>query len=168
MQIHNELTGEIPPELGDLTNLERLSLHLNRLSGKIPAELGNLANVQYMQLHYNELTGEVPPDFGRLASVEILFLDNNQLTGMLPQTMTELTLLRLFYFLDNAGLCAPADDAFQTWLQNVDTFRGSTCGSVDSDEDRPVLEALYTATNGQNWENSENWLSERPLRNGMA
>ena len=157
------MTGEIPPELGDLTNLERLSLHLNRLSGKIPAELGNLANVQYMQLHYNELTGEVPPDFGRLASVEILFLDNNQLTGMLPQTMTELTLLRLFYFLDNAGLCAPADDAFQTWLQNVDTFRGSTCGSVDSDEDRPVLEALYTATNGQNWENSENWLSERPL-----
>ena len=161
--VRRGLTGQIPPELGDLTNLERLSLHLNRLSGKIPAELGNLANVQYMQLHYNELTGEVPPDFGRLASVEILFLDNNQLTGMLPQTMTELTLLRLFYFLDNAGLCAPADDAFQTWLQNVDTFRGSTCGSVDSDEDRPVLEALYTATNGQNWENSANWLSERPI-----
>ena len=161
--VRRRLTGEIPPELGDLTNLERLSLHLNRLSGKIPAELGNLANVQYMQLHYNELTGEVPPDFGRLASVEILFLDNNQLTGMLPQTMTELTLLRLFYFLDNAGLCAPADDAFQTWLQNVETFRGSTCGSVDSDEDRPVLEELYTATNGQNWENSANWLSERPI-----
>ena len=157
------LTGEIPPELGDLTNLERLSLQLNRLSGEIPAELGNLANVQYMQLHYNELTGEVPPDFGGLASLEILLLDNNQLTGMLPQTMTELTLLRFFYFLDNAGLCAPADDAFQTWLQNVDTFRGSTCGSVDSDEDRPALEALYAATNGQNWEESDNWLSERPI-----
>ncbi len=157
------LTGEIPPKLGDLTNLERLSLQLNRLSGEIPAELGNLANVQYMQLHYNELTGEVPPDFGGLASLEVLLLDNNQLTGMLPQTMTELTLLRLFYFLDNAGLCAPADDAFQTWLQNVDTFRGSTCGSVDSDEDRPALEALYAATNGQNWEESDNWLSERPI-----
>ena len=161
--VGNELTGEIPPELGDLTNLERLGLQNNRLSGEIPVELGNLANLQYMQLHYNELTGEVPLDFGRLANLEVLFLDNNHLTGMLPQTMTELTLLRLFYFLDNAGLCAPADDAFQTWLQNVDTFRGSTCGSVDSDEDRPVLEALYTATNGQNWENSENWLSERPL-----
>ncbi len=157
------LTGEIPQELGDLTNLERLSLQLNRLSGEIPAELGSLANVQYMQLHYNELTGEVPPDFGGLASLEILLLDNNQLTGMLPQTMTELTLLRFFYFLDNAGLCAPADDEFQTWLQNVDTFRGSTCGSVDSDEDRPALEAIYAATNGQNWEESDNWLSERPI-----
>ena len=82
---------------------------------------------------------------------------------MLPQTLTQLTLLRVFYFLDNAGLCAPADDAFQTWLQNVDTFRGSTCGSVDSDEDLPVLEALYAATNGQNWEDSDNWLSERPI-----
>ena len=105
-------------------------------------QLGNLANLQYHgQLHYNELTGEVPPDVGNLSKLRTLFLDNNQLTGMLPHTLTELTLLRTFYFLDNAGLCAPADDAFQTWLQNVNTFRGSTCGSVDSDEDRPALEA---------------------------
>ena len=34
-------------------------------------------------------------------------------------------------------------------------------GSADSDRD--VLVALYNATNGANWENSENWLSERPI-----
>ena len=160
---HNELTREIPGELGNLTNLERLYLHVNRLTGEIPPELGNLVNLEFMGLHFNELTGEVPPDVGNLSKLRTLLLDNNQLTGMLPQTMTELTLLRTFYFLDNAGLCAPADQAFQTWLQNVEGFRGSTCGSVDSDEDRPVLEAIYNATNGPNWEHNDNWLSEQPI-----
>ena len=43
--VRRGLNGEIPPELGDLTNLERLALQLNRLSGEIPVELGNLANL---------------------------------------------------------------------------------------------------------------------------
>ena len=79
------------------------------------------------------------------------------------QSMTQLTSLRAFHFIDNAGLCAPADDAFQGWLENVETFRGSTCGAVDSDEDRPALEAIYNATDGPNWEESNNWLSELPI-----
>ena len=33
------LSGKIPPELGSLTNLERLHLNWNELSGKIPSEL---------------------------------------------------------------------------------------------------------------------------------
>ena len=38
----NELTGEIPPELGGLTSLQGLALHVNELTGEIPPELGNL------------------------------------------------------------------------------------------------------------------------------
>ena len=41
----NRLSGEIPPELGDLTNLGRLHLNFNYLSGEIPPELGNLTNL---------------------------------------------------------------------------------------------------------------------------
>ena len=37
----NQLTGEIPAELGDLTNLKGLWLDRNQLTGEIPAELGN-------------------------------------------------------------------------------------------------------------------------------
>ena len=40
------MTGEIPAELGSLTNLEQLYLHDNQLSGEIPAELGNLTNLE--------------------------------------------------------------------------------------------------------------------------
>ena len=38
----NDLSGEIPAELGSLSNLTGLGLNVNGLSGEIPAELGNL------------------------------------------------------------------------------------------------------------------------------
>ena len=36
----NELTGEIPPELGNLTNLNWLDLSNNQLTG-VPSQVGN-------------------------------------------------------------------------------------------------------------------------------
>ena len=41
----NDLSGEIPAELGSLPSLEGLQLHNNQLTGAIPAELGNLTNL---------------------------------------------------------------------------------------------------------------------------
>ena len=54
------LTGEIPPELGDLTDLVHLDLRQNRLSSEIPAELGNLTNLTDLYLSGNQLTGCMP------------------------------------------------------------------------------------------------------------
>ena len=54
----NNLTGEIPAELGNLTNLERLGLEGNQLRGEIPAELGNLTNLEVADfLAINQLSG---------------------------------------------------------------------------------------------------------------
>ena len=54
------MSGEIPAELGNLTNLERLHLKWNQLSGEIPATLGNLANLERLNLGKNQLSGEIP------------------------------------------------------------------------------------------------------------
>ena len=53
----NQLTGSIPPELGNLANLTRLILFLNQLTGAIPVELGSLTNLTDLSLEINQLTG---------------------------------------------------------------------------------------------------------------
>jgi ribosomal protein L35AE/L33A len=56
----NNLNGEIPPELGNLTGLERLLLNDNMLNGALPFELGNLSELIYLWLEENNLCGEIP------------------------------------------------------------------------------------------------------------
>jgi hypothetical protein len=57
----NNLSGSIPPELGNLTKLEDLWLRDNELSGPIPPELGKLTNLRYLLLSGNNLSGSIPP-----------------------------------------------------------------------------------------------------------
>ena len=49
------MSGEIPPALGKLANLEWLYLPEDRLSGEIPPELGNLVNLEELNLSTNQL-----------------------------------------------------------------------------------------------------------------
>ena len=65
----NQLKGEIPPELANLTNLKVLALGGNELTGTIPAWLGSLANLEELYLWENELTGEIPSELGSLANL---------------------------------------------------------------------------------------------------
>ena len=77
----NGLSGEIPPELGSLGNLEELWLIANELSGEIPPELGSLGNLEELWLIANELSGEIPPELGSLGNLEVLALSGNELRG---------------------------------------------------------------------------------------
>ena len=158
------MTGEIPTELGNLSNLRRLYLNVNRLTGEIPTELGNHSSLERLYLNVNRLTGEIPTELGNLSNLFVLRLNNNQLTGELPQSLTGLTMLGRLHFDNNAGLCAPTDEAFQTWLQSVFIVRGDNCVAEDSAEDRAALVELYNATDGANWTNNTNWLSDEPMR----
>ena len=89
----NGLTGEIPPELGDLEGLTRLCLCGNDLTGEIPPELGGLAGLTYLDLSGNALSGEIPPELGGLASLIWLYLDSNGLSGGIPAELSGLSSL---------------------------------------------------------------------------
>ena len=89
--LQNGLTGEIPPELGNLANLIVLRLYLDHLTGKIPPELGNLANLRILWLMSNDLTGEIPPELGNLTDLYDLRLASNDLTGEIPPELSNLT-----------------------------------------------------------------------------
>ena len=92
--LNNQLSGEIPAELGKLSNLTWLSLPSNQLSGEIPAELGGLSNLENLDLGDNQLTGEIPVELGGLSNLENLFLSSNQLTGEIPSELGNLSNLR--------------------------------------------------------------------------
>ena len=70
----NQLNGEIPAQLGALSELERLVIDDNQLSGEIPVELGNLSNLQWLDLDRNLLSGPIPSALGGLAVLERLDL----------------------------------------------------------------------------------------------
>ena len=77
----NDLSGAIPTELGNLSNLQFLSISNRRLSGEIPAELGNLANLQSLSLSGTQLSGEIPAELGNLANLQSLNLSGTSLAG---------------------------------------------------------------------------------------
>ena len=87
----NSVSGSIPPELGQLANLEWLSLIENDLSGPIPPELGRLTNLEGLFLFANDLSGPIPPELGRLANLQGLGLSSNQLSGAIPPELGQLT-----------------------------------------------------------------------------
>ena len=98
----NRLTGEIPPELGDLLQLRELDLARNALRGEIPSALGNLRNLISMRLSGNRLTGKIPPELGNLADLMDLSLTHNALTGDIPSTLRNLSNLARLDLSHNA------------------------------------------------------------------
>ena len=86
----SQLTGTIPPELGNLNNLERLNLTRNQLTGDIPPELSLLTNLQLLALGGNQLTGPIPTWLGSLAKLQELQLWGNQFTGAIPPELGNL------------------------------------------------------------------------------
>ena len=113
-----DLTGDIPPGLGNLVNLRVLNLRGNRFFGNLPGELKNLVNLEKFLISGNwDLQGCLPPSFEDIPDKDF---DNSS--------------------FDHITFC-------------VDV----------SEKERAALAALFDATDGPNWEISDNWLSDAPL-----
>ena len=184
---NEELSGPIPAELGQLDNLEFLSLHdvplgsplppalfdlaklavLNMtetgLTGPIPPELGNLARLEYLNLNYNALTGPIPPEFGNLAYLGYLNLAENNLTGLIPQSFLQLDRLSFFAIGENEGLCVPGTSVFVAWLRAIERRdeQKSLCNAAGV----AALNLLYEATRGTAWTESAGWQGDSAVEN---
>ena len=98
----NNLTGRIPPALGDLARLRELSLSDNEFTGPVPAWLGSMTGLRSLYLRGNALTGPIPRELGRLVNLERLSLSGNALTGPVPAWLGNLTGLRSLELSRNA------------------------------------------------------------------
>jgi gliding motility-associated-like protein len=87
----NQLTGTIPPSLGNLTQLVYLILSNNFLKGTIPMELGRLSKLSHLDLSYNQLTGTISDSLSQDTLLTTLLLHVNGLTGGIPTTLSRLS-----------------------------------------------------------------------------
>ena len=82
LSLWNNLRGQIPSELGQLTQLKVLYLQRNHLVGTLPETFGNLVNLQYLGLAHNRISGTVPSHvFGNMLRLKTVSLEKNEITG---------------------------------------------------------------------------------------
>lgn len=77
----------IPPEIAQLTKLERLNLYNNKLT-TFPPELNQLMNLTHLWFSNNQLT-IIPADIVRLINLRYLWLNDNQL-AIFPTELNQL------------------------------------------------------------------------------
>ena len=102
----------LPPEIGQLYQLQELNLQGNQLTA-LPPEIGQLTQLRTLDLHNNQLTA-LPPEFGQLAQLQALDLDGNQLTA-LPPEFGQLTQLKRLFLHGNETLGIPPEILGPAW-----------------------------------------------------
>merc|ERR1711957_1153340 len=65
----NNFNGNIPSELGSMTNLNNLKMTSNNFRGSIPSQIGSLTKLVNLELRSNFLTGSVPKTFSKLSNL---------------------------------------------------------------------------------------------------
>ena len=114
LYFHEQLTGSIPAEIGNLTNLSYLALWNNQLTS-IPAAIGNLTSLTSLNLGDNQLS-TLPAEIWNLTNLSSLNLYHNQLTSI-PAAIANLTSLSSLNLRDNQLTSIP----LEIWnLTNLD------------------------------------------------
>ncbi|CAN6442252.1 unnamed protein product [Victoria cruziana] len=125
------LSGPIPAAFGRLSNLETLALYATDVSGPIPGELGNCAALRNLYLHMNRLSGLVPPELGRLKQLTSLLLWGNSLEGLLPPELANCTsLVVLDLSANKLSGAIPSELGQLSALEQLHLSENSFTGSV--------------------------------------
>jgi len=105
LSIQRNQIKSLPPEIGNLTNLEFLYLGYNALT-VLPDEIGLLTNLKYLNIGKNNLT-ELPESIGNLTHLIELKVINSGIFMQLPASISNLSRLEYIYLDETVLLPIP-------------------------------------------------------------
>ena len=145
----NQLSGSLPPELGNLSRLWSLDLFNNQLSGSIPPQLHNMSYLEHLHLDGNLLSGFIPPELGNFSSLRVLTISNNQLSGSIPSELGNLSNLNELRLSNNhLSGSIPPELGNQFPLQILYLDRNQLSGSIPPQMgNHPELQVLDLSRN---------------------
>uniref|UniRef100_A0ACD5ZWR2 Uncharacterized protein n=1 Tax=Avena sativa TaxID=4498 RepID=A0ACD5ZWR2_AVESA len=95
------LTGQVPPCIGNLSFLTRIHMPDNKISGTIPPEIGRLAELRYLNLSTNSIGGVIPDALSMCSHLVNISLSSNILEGEIPSALAQCSSLEQLFLSDN-------------------------------------------------------------------
>ncbi|CAI9299608.1 unnamed protein product [Lactuca saligna] len=148
--INNYLNGSFPVILTNVTSLKELSVAYNYfLPAPIPPQLGNLSNIEHLWLSSCSFVGTIPETFSKLQKLSDLELSYNSLAGPFPAVIFQLRKLYQLELYNNSlsGELPKKDWSNLPELRKIDLSVNSFTGTIPVELCKLPLESLCLADN---------------------
>lgn len=88
------MVGELPPEIGALSQVEHFNVARNALNGTMPASLFNMTRLTKLDVHSNSFEGSIPAAISNAPFLVDLDFSKNLFGGEIPESLYDLSILQ--------------------------------------------------------------------------